>query len=174
MITHTNGYNFYQLSVLVLLLCFISFVISACAISGQKLEMSREVNDIFESGEIISEYNYYYSGPESRPRAIVAISKDVSFEQDLWNAVEPSEDLLDRWNLHINNRYQESNFYFGAYILDPVGRRVGLWYSYETLPTIIWSEEDKKVTIYTPDIHVFPWKFHNQQPRDKRRQKVLP
>lgn len=174
MIAHTNGYNFYRLSALTLFLCIISFFISACAVQERKLEMSREVNDIFESGKIVTEYNYYYSGSESQPRAIVATSKDISFKQGLWNAVAPTEKLLERWNLHIDNRYRESNFYYGAYILDPKGKRVGLWYSYDTQPTIIWSEEGKKVTIYTPDRNVFPRKFRHKRPYYNRRQKVLP
>lgn len=116
-----------------------------------RLDFDMSVNDTFESGRILADHTYYYSGPEAEPWAIMAIDDRYQLASGLWNKIDLTAEQLDRWMRRIDNRYRFKTFYRGAVIRDQEGERIGLWYSPWDW-TVIRRGEGNEVTIYTPDV----------------------
>lgn len=134
------------------LLVLATLVVVGCAATPARVQMDREVEGVFESGTIQPGYDYYYSGPRAEPRAVLAIRQGVDFEPGLWNRVDLTPELLATWNLRIDNPHRSSRYaYFGAYILDPNGNQVGMWYSQQRRPTVSWDRDGTRLTVLTPD-----------------------
>ena len=47
--------------------------------------------------DILPDYNYYYTGPEGLPPAILRINKEYELVSDLWVLFESSEKDLKKW-----------------------------------------------------------------------------
>ncbi|MEW6520218.1 MAG: hypothetical protein AB1461_12475 [Thermodesulfobacteriota bacterium] len=138
---------------ILLLLLFIGLaaVMAACGTGSYgRLDSRLAVNDIFESGQVLDNYNYYYIGPDAEPVAIMAVEKKYQLAPSLWKAINLTPDRLQAWMSRIDNRYRVRNRYDGAYILDQHGTQVGLWYSPLDWTTI-QRGDDNLLTIYTPD-----------------------
>ncbi len=137
--------------ILVLLLAAMGAIMTACSTGSYgHLDFKLAVNDIFESGQVMDNYNYYYIGPEAEPVAIMAIDKKYQLTPSLWKEINLTPQQLKAWMSRIDNRYRLRNRYDGAYILDQHGNQVGLWYS-ELDWTTIQRGEGNQLTIYTPD-----------------------
>jgi hypothetical protein len=83
------------------------------------------------------------------------VDRDYELENSaqLWKPVpDIDSNKMKYWlsALH-NERYlNKPSRYYAAYILDPNGQRVGVWYSYEALATVRFFEGNK-LLVYTPD-----------------------
>jgi hypothetical protein len=123
----------------------------ACAISQVTFRRNSEVNAAFEAGRVLPEYQYYYSGPDAEPLAIVGIRREHRFEQGLWKGVALSEAQLRDWVWMIDTATRSTRLrYYGAQILAPDGREIGIWYSFLDWVT---AEVTPKglVILHTPD-----------------------
>lgn len=137
----------------VLLLFLAVLFVTGCARFEQfgNLTRSDEVKEIFESATVLPDYTYYYSGPEARPDAIMALKNTFTLanEENLWIKVDITKKMLEDWNLVIRNEYRIKAPYYGFRILTPDGREAGVWYSkYEY--TVIKTPEPDSIIIYTP------------------------
>ena len=136
---------------LTLLLAAMTALMTACSTGSYgRLDFKLSVNDIFESGQVLDNYHYYYIGPEAEPVAIMAIDKKYQLTPSLWKAINLTPQQLKAWMDRIDNRYRLRNRYDGAFILDQDGNQVGLWYSPLDWTTI-QRGEGNQLTIYTPD-----------------------
>ena len=59
--------------------------IAACGGSYGTLQKSSDAAKQFESLEINSDYNYYYSGSANKPRAIIGLDTSYSLVSKLWS-----------------------------------------------------------------------------------------
>lgn len=136
---------------LFLLLTVLGTGISACSTGTYgRLDFTLSVNDIFESGKILPDYNYFYIGPDAEPVAIIAIEKKYQLTTSLWKKIDLTTEQLAAWMERIDNKFRVKNKYDGAIILDQNGVQVGLWYSRLDWTTI-QRGEGNQVTIFTPD-----------------------
>ncbi|MBU4260343.1 MAG: hypothetical protein KKC76_00490 [Proteobacteria bacterium] len=136
---------------LVLLLAATGAIMTACSTGSYgRLDFKLAVNDIFESGQVLDNYNYYYIGPDAEPVAIMAIDKKYQLTPSLWKEINLTSEQLKAWMSRIDNRYRLRNRYDGAFIIDQEGNQVGMWYSPLGWTTIQRGEENQ-LTIYTPD-----------------------
>lgn len=134
-----------------LLLVFISPIMSACSTGSYgRLDFKLSVNEVFESGQLLDNHNYYYIGPDAEPVAIMAIDNKYQLAPSLWKAINLTPEQLQAWMERIDNRYRFKNRYDGALILDQDGNQVGMWYSRLDWTTIRRGEETQLI-IYTPD-----------------------
>jgi hypothetical protein len=88
------------------------------------------VDQVFEDLTVLPDHRYYFSGPESRPDAVIAIDERYTLSSQLWKPVEATEAQLKRW---VDNPSRRAHYYpytYGRYILDDAGNRIGLWYSF--------------------------------------------
>ena len=95
--------------------------------------------------------NIYFSGPADRPFAVIGIIKGTPFDPNIWRHISMAAENIDKWRYMIEN-YNDmlDNPYFGYDILDPAGKVVGKWLSYQR-NTVIKMTKDNKLTVYTPE-----------------------
>lgn len=116
-----------------------------------------ELDAIFESGQILPDYQYYYSGPDAEPLAILGIRRDYHFEKGLWKEIALTESQFQKWLERIQNPYRSLRYrYDGSYIVDREGDRVGIWFSVIDRVTARIDSEKKKITVHIPDNTVIP------------------
>jgi hypothetical protein len=136
---------------LIFLLAAVGAVLTACSTGTYgRLDFKLSVNDIFESGQVLADHNYYYIGPDAEPVAIMAIEKKYQLTPSLWKAASLTPGQLSAWIDRIDNKHRFKNKYDGAMILDQHGNQVGMWYSRLDWTTI-QRGEGNLLTIYTPD-----------------------
>ena len=119
----------------VFVLVIITTMLIGCATTantgkrGSGVVTSREATEIWHSYEIRSDYNYYYSGPDSQPNYIIGIDKQYRLTSKGWKPVDLTPAMLKNWFNFIRPRVGISQDPFGAFIVGPNNKRVGLWYS---------------------------------------------
>ena len=127
-----------------LLLLTLAALLSSCtATTLQNPGTLRESNDItqkYRSLTIDPNYNYYWSGTELDPDAIMGIDKNLTVQSKFWHQIDLDKEQLEYWvkwsdrqryDERISSRYL--GYYMGAYILDNEGKVVGDWYSRKDL-----------------------------------------
>jgi hypothetical protein len=139
----------------VFLLVVILSVLSGCATSGRKgssIIPGREATEIWHSYEILPNYHYYTSGPQSQPNFIIGIDDKYQFTSKLWKPVDLTPEMLKNWFNYINPRVGYSENTYGAFILGPNGERLGLWYSVRDWRTVGSASvtENNQVSVTAP------------------------
>jgi len=117
----------------VLVLVVMLSVLTGCATTAGKkssgVVTSREATEIWHSYEILPNYHYYYSGPDSQPNYIIGIDDRYKLISEFWKPVDLTPAMLKNWFNYIRPRVGYSQDPFGAFITDSKGERIGLWYS---------------------------------------------
>ena len=142
----------------ILFLFSLVFLINACASSGNYgyFEYSDETKKIFESYQVLPDHNYFYSGSDARPDAIIALQKEYTLQTKLWKPIEMTSKQLKRWvNYGSSNRAVLSpTVRYGRDLFDNNGAKIGVWYSlkhWNARTAIEMIDESKKiVSIATP------------------------
>ena len=128
-------------------------MISGCAGSGSRGTMKRDqaLNQQFLSYQVLPDYTYYFSGGYDKPEAILGIHKDYQLVPGLWQSTQISSAQLEKWIKTISPEDYKRGGYFAAYILDPDGKRAGIWYSIQDSTTVKFPG-DNRIEVYTPDL----------------------
>ena len=105
---------------------FVLALITGCAGTYGSLKRDAEVQQAFEANQVPMDYKYYYYG-DSEPYAIFGIEPKYEMNSRAWREATPdTEDFKEmvRWI------WEDYGYYkFGANILDPQGKKVGIYYS---------------------------------------------
>jgi hypothetical protein len=138
-----------------LLLLLTVFLITGCARPTDfgKLVRNDEVKKAFESSTILPDHTYYYTGPEAKPDAIMALhnSYTLANKRNFWIKVDITEEMLHSWNRIIDNSYRVKFPYYGSRIITSDGKEAGAWYSrYDH--TVVKSPTPQSIIVYTPDV----------------------
>jgi hypothetical protein len=131
------------------LIYFSTFFISCVGANYGGLRLSRDVNSLFESYQVLDNYNYYYSGSDARPEAILGVHKDYTLRSNLWKPVEMTPDHLKLWINMMTDHRGTSIRTYGSRVIDPDGKDIGIWYS-PWNRTTVRMEDDRHVVINTP------------------------
>ncbi len=142
-----------------LLACFsVLFLLVACAGGNYgTLKRDRDLDNMFSNYEVLPEHRYYSTGGYDAPNAILAIHRDYELDNpgNLWIPV-PNIDSgqIRKWvdTIAPDMNYRGSGAYFASYILDPDGKRVGVWYAYSNYTTVKFLEGNK-IQVYTPELN---------------------
>jgi hypothetical protein len=134
----------------------LSVIAVGCASGGPHFERLVSVADTFEQYELIPGYQYYISGREGKPIAIVALRDDYQLTSEHWRKVYPDREQLRKW---IDRMRMQPGAEFniepnGARILDQQGNPIGVWYSVWATPILTFQSE-KTISISRP-MTVFP------------------
>ena len=134
-----------------LILAMLLLAATACVLPQVTFERDGQVHNAFESGLVLPGYDYYYSGPEAQPLAIVGIRHGLAFEQGFWKKVELDAEGLRDWLWVIKNDTRPPrDRYHGAKILAPDGSELGIWFSF--LDWVVAEVgPDGRVVVHTPD-----------------------
>lgn len=132
--------------------CLLIFLVTAgCSGNYGRLQRDRDADQIFKTYQVLPEHRYYYTGPEGRPDAIMGIQNKYTLESTQWTQFKASAEILKKWVDTINFNHSTSVRYYpyGFFILDPMGTRLGIWYSIWDWTTII-VEEDNRIKVFPP------------------------
>jgi hypothetical protein len=123
---------------------FITILTNACAGNYGGIRWDADVTRSFEAYHVQPDYKYYSYYIGMRVFAIVGIDKDLKMQTGIWrDLATDTEDFhlaIDRiWY----NDYQMPSDPRGALILDPGGKKVGIYYSSLSLPSIKFMPENQ-------------------------------
>jgi len=124
-------------------------VLAGCATPNYgSLQTSSEITELFESGRILSDHLYYYSGFREIPDAIVAIDQRYTLRSRVWNYFDPTPDMLRNWGFRMTQVQPAPTL--GAVILASDGSRVGVWFS-SLRQTSVRTANQNEVMIAAPE-----------------------
>ncbi|MBT8366672.1 MAG: hypothetical protein KJP23_18430 [Deltaproteobacteria bacterium] len=137
----------YSSAVIVLL---IASLISGCFENYGRLKHNNDITRAFQTYQVEPEYKYYYYGRTNMPYAIIGIDRAYHMRSRIWREVEQDTKKFQNmvfwiWE-DIRYAYQR-NFTQGAYILDPEGNKVGIWYSGLWSAAIRFDENNRIVVM---------------------------
>ncbi len=127
-------------------------IFAGCSGSFGWLRPSPEITGIFRQKQILSEYNYYYTGRAAIPYAVVGIRKDYVLDLKFWKPVKIQDGQKENGQLAgLIDRLYGSDFKAprGAEIVDPDGNVMGIWFSVYTMTRIKFGP-DKQVNVFSP------------------------
>jgi hypothetical protein len=127
-----------------LLAAFIIAFLAGCFANYGRLEINSAVEQAFRNHEMLDHYQYYYSGRENKPSAIIGIDPAFQFSSKYWTAIEPLQ-----FRTMVGRMFPDYGFLYGAYILAPDGRKAGVWYSWVNIFTAKF--EDDRIIVFSPE-----------------------
>ena len=152
--TISGGYGLFMLLAAFLAL----FLLVGCAGGNYgKLNRDRDLDNMFLNYEVLPDHRYYTTGGYDAPNAILAIHRDYALDNpgNLWVSIpNVGSGQMRKWidTIAPDQNYRWSGRYFAAYILDPMGKRVGAWFAIENHTTVKFLEGNK-IQVYTPQLN---------------------
>jgi hypothetical protein len=127
-----------------------SFLVLGCFENYGRLKHNNEVTRAFQSYQVEPDYKYYYYGRTNMPYAIVGLDRAYHMRSRVWREVDRDTEKFEKmvfwlWD-DIRYAYRR-NFTQGAYILDPEGKKVGIWYSGLWWAAIRFEENNRVVVM---------------------------
>ena len=124
------------------------FCLYACATTNHgTLQPSSEITNIFENNRIVADHLYYYSGLQGVPDAIIAVHSNYSLRSRHWQRVDLTSLTLKTWVFRMSAVPLTQPQ--GAWILDPAGDRIGIWFASQR-ETVVRFEQNNRVVIVPP------------------------
>src|SRR5271157_5858339 len=111
----------------------------------------------FDKFQVNPNYNYFYSGSEVYPNAVMGLDKFYTLESDLWKKVDMTPAKLREIVMSMRDKAATVSLttsLHGFAILDDKGKQIGVWYSILKATTnySVRMKDSKTVLIDTPDI----------------------
>ena len=123
----------------------LALLVTGCMKNYGRFTLDAQVSQAFRSGSIQADYQYYYSGRQTMPYAIMAIDRSYSVPSKYWVPFEPQPEQLKTMSGSIfdQNRYPS----YGYRILDPNGVLIGIWYASARDHSVRVDQENRTVTV---------------------------
>jgi hypothetical protein len=136
-----------------LLLIWMLIIFVGCGEKYGIIHSSLKVSQMFETHEVLDDYKYYFSGSNDKPRGIIGIHKNYTLDSSLWKPVDLTSQQLKSWMDNISNYNRTTFSNYGAFILDPSGKQIGVWYSKLKSKDegTIKMKDDNHIMVTTPD-----------------------
>jgi hypothetical protein len=131
----------------------VAILVSACSTANiGGLRNSEEVGRGFAALQISPSYRYWYLYLENSPYAVVGLNREYRVEDISWTEVQAGSKVFRKVVGLVESFPVPGSFTYGAYILDPKGERIGVWYS-SMVAGITTDPNTKVVSIATR----MPW-----------------
>ncbi len=145
------------LSFIIILFLVFSFWGCAGFLKGYgAINPDRFVTGAFETFQINPDYNYFYSGSDVYPNALIGLDKKYKIEPDLWKKIETTsggfKDMISQMQSKVLSIGQSLH---GFAIIDDKGRPIGAWYSILSAATTVKMLDDQTVLIYQPPLNTY-------------------
>jgi hypothetical protein len=116
-----------------------------------RLSPSNDVTLSYQSYQVDPDSNYYISGPDDFPHAVLGINKSVTLDSDLWKVFdakpERMKSLVENMSLLAAQKIQSLQ---GYDILDDRGRKIGNLFSPLGVDVMIKASKEGSIIITTP------------------------
>ncbi|MBP8980975.1 MAG: hypothetical protein KBG09_07025 [Syntrophobacterales bacterium] len=110
----------------------------------------------FDAFRIDPGMNYYYSGPDLYPNALIGLKKEYVLDNDLWKPIQPTPASFRDMIIHMQEKARDyREFQHGFLMYDDRGKPIGVWYSILKARTFVKMGEGNKVVVYTPDLMIY-------------------
>ena len=110
-----------------ILLIALTLMAAGCTKNYGNFKKSAEVTLAFRQGDHQPEYQYFYSGRDNMPYAIIGIDRNYTVPSRYWIPFEPESEMLRKMS---DNMFGKHKYYpKGYHIFDPEGNMIGVWYS---------------------------------------------
>ncbi len=118
-------------------------------------QVDQAVDRSFERFEFRQDMNYYSTGSDSYPNALMGLDKQYTLESDLWKKVESAATFKEMVQ-GMQKKTSEMNLVLhGFRILDNEGKAIGIWYAILEARAALVMKGDKRVLVYTPDLDLY-------------------
>jgi hypothetical protein len=121
------------------------FVISGCFENYGRLRRSAEVQAMFETGQLPSEYNYHFYGSRNHPYAVMGLEPDWTLRSRMWREVELSTEefkYMTKWV------WEDLGYHkYGADILNPQFEKIGIIYTSSWMAAVKVDKDTKTVEV---------------------------
>ena len=126
-----------------------STILSGCFQNYGRLRHNDEATRAFQTYQVKPDYKYYYYGRTNMPYAVVGIDREYQMRSRVWREVDQDTEQFKEMVFWVWDDYRyhnQRNFTKGADILDPDGKKIGIWYS-----GLWWAairfEENKRIVV---------------------------
>lgn len=128
-------------------------LVAGCATANRGgLRNSREVARAFEAFHVYPNHRYWYYNQENSPYAVVGLASPYRIEDINWREVDPDTKTFEKVVGLVESFPAPGSFTYGAFILDPQGQQIGVWYSSLTAGIVV-NPETRIVSISA----AMPW-----------------
>jgi hypothetical protein len=139
---------------IVVIALFIGFIVLFISRSGENYGMLRPSADAtahYQSFRLAADQDYWFSGPESHPVAIIGVERRFRFDTaGHWMRVD-GEEAMKRLVTGMQSRALQMNRNLGGFeMLDHRGERIGDWYSAPGIQAVIKRTGIDRVEIFPP------------------------
>ncbi|MGD9174715.1 MAG: hypothetical protein PVF29_11165 [Desulfobacterales bacterium] len=137
----------------------VSLLISGCFENYGRLKHNDDITRTFQTDQVEPNYKYYYYGRTNMPYAIVGIDRAYHMRSRVWREVDHDTEQFSKMVFWVwdDPRYAyQRNFTRGAYILDPAGKRVGIWYSGLRWAAVRFEDDRRIVVMPEPPLYGGP------------------
>lgn len=109
-----------------------------------------------EACEMDPGMNYYYSGPDAYPNALIGLKKQFVLDNDLWKPVAPDPQSFRKLIQAMQDKaHDHGQFQRGFVMKDTQGQSIGVWYSILDVKMNLRMGEGNKVIVYTPELIIY-------------------
>ena len=143
-------------------MCILMVLTSAACMTSLnnygQIAPDRNVTNVFKTYQINPNYNYYISGSDTHPNAIMGLDKAYKLEPDLWKPVDMTPQKLRELVIDTENYLRSMDIRLvlqGYTISDDQGKQIGIWYSILAATKSVMMKDDRTVIIITPDIDTY-------------------
>jgi hypothetical protein len=117
---------------------------------------NQDATTAFERYQVDPNLNYYYSGSDVYPNAVMGLNKAYTLDSDLWKKVEMTPQLFCEFIKNMQTKALTLGLnQYGFAIIDNKGNQIGIWYSLLSVRTVVQMKDNKTVIIHTPDIETY-------------------
>jgi len=124
------------------------FLAGCGSVTYGRLENSPEVTQVFRNGQVLSSYQYYISGFQRVPYAIIAIDSNYQLRSGRWQPLDMDSTTLNQIVFRMDSVYSLTPR--GAWIVDQEGQRLGVWYSSQ-YQTKVEREKNNRIMVVSPE-----------------------
>ena len=114
-----------------------------------KFSPSRHVEEIFCSGQVLPELAYYHIGPESAPRAIIALERRLVLRSRFWKPLDVDGQGLRARVERAPVDTVDGRPLSGWRILHPNGETIGMAWS--SCKSVVQVKQDGSVVVHPPE-----------------------
>jgi len=124
------------------------FLAGCGSVTYGRLENSPEVTQVFRNGQVLSSYQYYISGFQRIPYAIIAIDNNYQLRSGRWQPLDMDSSTLNQIVFRMDAVYSLTPR--GSWIVDQEGHRLGVWYSSQ-YQTKVERDKNNQIMVVSPE-----------------------